>query len=143
MNASVTKWGTVSILNCTDGDTKITFNPRKPADVARAKSVIEDMLKRGFAIMVEDEHGNTQRCTAFDPTTCEYIVGEIGQPATEDAVPSTAPKAPRRVPVSRSRAMAVGPTAGGGIGGHYFGVKREELRRPPIRAATGMARVKS
>mgnify|MGYP002142381953 CR=1 FL=1 len=44
--------GTVAILNVSAGDTKLTFDPKMPAEVARAAKVVKDMLRRGFALLV-------------------------------------------------------------------------------------------
>jgi hypothetical protein len=62
--------GELGILNVGAGDTKLTFDPSKPAEVKRAGKVVKDMLKRGFAILIEvgkDEKGPLyRRATGFD-----------------------------------------------------------------------------
>ena len=120
--------GELSILNVGEGDTTLTFDPKKPAETARAKKVVEDMLKRGFAILVEvgkkDGDPLYQRAKAFDPETAEYII--VGAPDDEEAEEETetTPKSPRkrrkttrsrqrRVKANDANAVAVARTAGG------------------------------
>lgn len=121
----------LTILTVGDGDTTLTFDPKKPAECARAKKVVDDMLKRGFAILVEvgkrDGQPLYQRAHAFDPETAEYII--VGAPddeeAEEEAAPAPKPARPRRkkaakpkprkrrVKADGAEAFAVGRTAGG------------------------------
>lgn len=118
--------GEIAILNVSEGDTKLSFDPKNPQEVKRASSVVADMLKRGFAIMVEvgknDRGPLYQRIKKFDPKTAEYII--MGGPDTEESdgpgeqQATPAPhgrkgKAPRRVPAASATAVAVAPTAGG------------------------------
>ena len=118
----------LTILTVGDGDTTLSFDPKKPAECARAKKVVDDMLRRGFAILVEvgkkDGEPLYQRARAFDPETAEYII--VGAPDDEEAEEeaATAPKAARprrkagakrkrRVKASDANAVAVARTAGG------------------------------
>jgi hypothetical protein len=115
--------GTCSILNCTDGDTKISFDPAQPDDAARAEAVVKDMLARGYVLAVELD-GKMKRVLAFDSAKCEYVVlcdPPDGEPAKR--------RGGRRkgVPAKTSRAYAVGATSGGGLCGRAFGVTRSEL----------------
>ncbi len=68
--------GTVAILNVSAGDTKLTFDPKMPAEVARAAKVVKDMLRRGFALLVEVGHDDKgplyRRVHDFDEATTEY-----------------------------------------------------------------------
>ncbi len=74
--------GSIGILNVGVGDTKLTFDPAKPEETRRAAAVVEDMLRRGFAILVQvgERNGKPlfQRAESFDPETCEYII--VGTP---------------------------------------------------------------
>lgn len=74
--------GSIGILNVGAGDTKLSFDPAKPEETKRAAAVVEDMLKRGFAILVQvgerDGRPLFQRAESFDPETCEYII--VGTP---------------------------------------------------------------
>jgi len=116
--------GTLSILNVGVGDTKLSFDPSKPAEVKRACAVVEDMLKRGFALLIqigEDDQGPIyRRAKGFDPATAEYII--VGAPDTEEPnheqKPASAPRRSRqtktvRVPAAKATAVAVARTAGG------------------------------
>lgn len=119
--------GTIGILNVGAGDTKLSFDSSKPKEVKRAAKVVKDMLERGYAIMVEvgkDDKGPLyRRAEEFDPATNEYII--MGAPEEDDEEePKTAPsaKAPkarkgttsrRRIPASKTHAVAVARSAGG------------------------------
>lgn len=128
--------GEITILTVGDGDTKLTFDPSKPAEVKRAKGIVDDMLKRGFALLVEvgekDGEPLYQRARAFDAETCEYIImgdaeneeAEAGQaegeppaaPRRRGRPPGSAnkrPSKPRRVKADSARAVSVARTAGG------------------------------
>lgn len=121
--------GIVSVLNVGHGDTKLTFDPEKPEETKRAAAAVEDMLKRGFAILVEvgeDKDGEPlyRRAKAFDPKTNEYIIvgapEEPASPAPKANAPANgrrrkkATKTPtRRVPAVGTKSVAVGRTAGG------------------------------
>jgi Ribonuclease G/E len=118
--------GEVGILNVGAGDTKLSFDPKKPKEVERASRIVKDMLRRGYAILVEvgkDEKGPLyRRATDFDAKTAEYII--IGEP--EEATPNVeSPSSPpprgkagrktatNRVPAASTNAVAVARTAGG------------------------------
>ncbi|HYE70631.1 MAG TPA: hypothetical protein VD932_03815 [Aquabacterium sp.] len=79
--------GQLGILNVGAGDTKISFDPSKPAEVERACAVVMDMIRRGYAIMVQvgerDGKPLYMRAESFDPATAEYIV--VGLPETNVA----------------------------------------------------------
>jgi hypothetical protein len=118
--------GELGILNVGAGDTKLSFDPSKPDEVKRAASIVQDMIKRGFAILVEvgqDDKGPLyRRAHDFDPETAEYIVA--GAPDSVE-VPNVqaAPVAPRRgrkgkaattrIPAAKTNAVAIARTAGG------------------------------
>ncbi|SDX15231.1 hypothetical protein SAMN05518669_103413 [Variovorax sp. YR634] len=135
--------GTVGILNVGDGDTKLSFDPTNPAERIRAARIVRDMLRRGYALLVEVEVDGEKkfvRATDFDETVCEYIVADFDPitAAEADAAeeerhdqqdqaqsrPTTtagAPTAPRRgrppgkraVAAESTRAVVVAPVAGG------------------------------
>ena len=120
--------GQIGILNVGAGDTKLTFDPTKPEEVAQSARVVADMIKRGFVLMIEvgkNEKGPIyQRAHAFDPATAEYIIAgspseaeEIRAHEQEPPIPSSRrrkTKAPgRRVAASSTNAVAVARTAGG------------------------------
>ncbi len=127
--------GTLAILNCTTGDTRISFDSNSPEEVERAKAVVEDMLKRGYCIAVI-VGGRMERAVGFDPKTNEYIVQDRGEPLKKegDGVHLNDPKmksrgrrasTTRKVKASDTSAISVGPTAGGGLCGHAFGLRSE------------------
>jgi len=120
--------GTVAILNVGAGDTKLTFDPTKPEEVARAAKIVKDMIRRGFVLLIEvgrDDKGPTyRRAHDFDETTAEYIIA--GETHDEEAQASASAPAPspskrkagrapkeRRVAASSTNAVSVARTAGG------------------------------
>lgn len=98
--------GSVEILNVLEGDVKISFNAEDPEDIDKAKRIMQDMLKRGYCILIEvgkDDQGEAlyRRAKAFDPATCEYVIaGEVdvssivGPPAAEPTVEAKDESAP-------------------------------------------------
>lgn len=128
------KPGEVAILNCTTGDTKISFDPAAPAEVARARSIVQDMLRRGYclAVMVE---GRMERVVEFDPKTCEYVVQSTAP--TEEPTTALARRPGgrkkgtpnlKRYSASGHSVVAVGQTAGGGLGCPTFAPEVEAVR---------------
>jgi hypothetical protein len=87
----------VDVLNTGHGDFELRFDPDKPDDVQKAKETITDMLKRGYAIFVQQGQ-ETFRVRKFDVNKCVYLIGST--PAEE-------------VPITQTRAIAVGRSAGG------------------------------
>lgn len=112
--------GTLSVLNCGSGDLKFSFDPAKPMEAEKAKGVIEDMLKRGYVLLVEVD-GVWCRAVGFDPGRCEYIippdlpVAEMKAAREElvDPQPTGRRGRPKGVPAEGVRATAVAATAGG------------------------------
>lgn len=118
--------GEVAILNVGAGDTKLSFDPKNPTEVARAARIVKDMIRRGFALLIEvgrDDKGPLyRRAHDFDETTAEYIVagnpGEI-EDQTDEQEPAgktrkgrkTAPR--QRIPAASTNAVTVARTAGG------------------------------
>lgn len=85
--------GSVGILNVGCGDTKIVFDKDNPADCIRAARIVKDMLRRGYALMVEvgrTESGErkVQRVHKFDATKFEYIIADYDPEAAQEEVPS-------------------------------------------------------
>lgn len=121
--------GTVAILNVGAGDTKLTFDPTKPAEVARAAKIVKDMIRRGFVLLIEvgrDDKGPIyRRADDFDEKTAEYIIaGEVHDEEAEasTSAPTPEPRAgkrktnrppKRRVAASSTNAVSVARTAGG------------------------------
>lgn len=120
--------GILSILSVGHGDTTLAFNSKNTEEVARAKRIVQDLLKRGYAILVQvgkDEKDGEpiyRRARAFDPETCEYIIAGDLPPGHELAPPAPRRRggrarkdvtADRRVSARKHGAVAVGRVAGG------------------------------
>lgn len=118
--------GEVGILNVGAGDTKLSFDPKKPDEVKRASAIVADMFKRGYALLIEighDEKGPMyRRAAGFDPATAEYII--VGAPDNLEVPNVKSPSAPAprrrkgkatetRVAAASTNAVAVSRTAGG------------------------------
>jgi hypothetical protein len=87
----------IDVLNTGYGDFEMRFDPDKPDEVQKAKETITDMLKRGYAIFIQ-QGKETRRVRKFDPDKNVYIIGCT--PAEE-------------VPIAETKATAVGRSAGG------------------------------
>lgn len=117
--------GCLGILNVGDGDTKLTFDPKNEAERARASKIVTDMLRRGFAIMVQvgerDGKPLFQRAESFDPETCEYLIFGMPDEQPSEASPAPVMRARRgrprkeltRVPAAEVRGVAIARSAGG------------------------------
>lgn len=132
--------GTVGILNVGAGDTKISFDKNNAQDRIRAARIVTDMLRRGYALLVEVERDGVktyERALAFKEDTCEYIIADfdgtgataaLARPEAESHAEPEAPaestakggaargrksKVRRTVPADRTNAVAVAPSAGG------------------------------
>ncbi len=109
--------GELIILSVHKGDTKLSFDGQDPEEVAHAKVVLEDMLKRGYLIFIDTGEGEGEsrlrRVTAFDPEKSEYIIrADKRSKAYRDAAAGEKP-AEERVPAAKARATAIAPTSGG------------------------------
>ena len=110
----MTAAGTLSILNVGAGDLVISFDSDDPDEVAKARKMVEDMLKAGYALVVEEEDGTHSPVQRFDPETDEYIVADINFRKAKGESRARRQKAPkRRLKASRARATAIAPSAGG------------------------------
>lgn len=72
--------GVLEILNCQAGDIKISFSKDSPVEVIRAKRIITDMLRRGFALIVEVERDGEkkyERVQEFDEAHGDYIIADF------------------------------------------------------------------
>ncbi len=69
--------GQVGILNVGAGDIKLSFDKNNMAERIRAARIVTEMLRRGYALLIEYEEGGVKkhrRATGFDGNTCEYII---------------------------------------------------------------------
>lgn len=108
--------GELAILNVGAGDTKLSFDKSKPDEVEHARKVVTEMIRSGFAILVQVGSSNGvpeyQRAKAFDPDTCEYIVGDA--PAARKSRKGQALNTTTtRIPADSTRAIGVARSAGG------------------------------
>jgi len=135
------KQGQVGILNVGTGDTKLSFDKNNPAERIRAARIVTDMIRRGYALLVEVERNGEkafQRVEKFDEDKCEYIIADFDPvtAAEQDAAEAEsneenqeqqAPAAPpakslslkkrgpstKRLDAATTRAVAVPRRAGG------------------------------
>lgn len=111
------------VLSVGHGDLTLKFDSSNPDEKKRAESVINDLIRKGYAIMVEtgrNEKGPLfQRVSSFDPETSEYLV--FGDPPIDslreksfDLPASSRRSKPKEIRVpSSAPAVAVARTAGG------------------------------
>lgn len=131
--------GEVGILNVAAGDTKLSFDPKNPVERIRAARIVKDMIRRGYALLVEKTPGSGEYTRALDfiEDVAEYVVADLdpvaaaeadakeeedhghqqSEAATGTATTAAAPAqrgvTKRRVKASSTRAVAVAPSAGG------------------------------
>ncbi len=132
--------GSVGILNVGAGDTKLIFDKSNPQDCIRAARIVKDMLRRGYALLVDsgivDPEGRPifTRAYDFDETKYEYIVADFDptiaakeddnddphEPPTAPSDGSESPQARastkrgrKRVSAASVNAVAVARSAGG------------------------------
>lgn len=110
-NIEVVCPGMLEILSVGKGDIKLTVGGNDPAEIDKARRIIEEMLRKGYGIFVEGKDGKLSRVKRFSPKRMEYVISEvIDEPEKARAGKRTYE---RRVPVAGSRAKAIGRTAGG------------------------------
>lgn len=114
--------GMLEVLSIGKGDLKLSVGDNDD-DRAQAQELIEEMLRKGYTLFVETDDG-PERVTRFNPKRMTYTIAggpaleAAGAERTQVALPApkkraTRKRAGREVPVSGSRATAVGRTAGG------------------------------
>lgn len=82
--------GQIGILNVGAGDTKLSFDKSNPAERIRAARIVTDMLRRGYALLIEvpgrrGKPATTQRVYEFREDTCEYIIADLDPVAAAEA----------------------------------------------------------
>ena len=78
--------GTVGILNVGAGDISLSFDNANPAENIRAARIVKDMLRRGFALLVEVERDGQkrfERALDFDEQHCRYIIADFAPETVE------------------------------------------------------------
>lgn len=122
--------GCLEVLNVGAGHFTISFDKEDRGEVKRAREVITDMLRRGYAIFVEVD-GKQEIVRRFNTKKNVYIIGEPRQAGLDDGPPKTGSRAMcsrgcgqpphrgrcrrshRELPLATTRATAVGRSAGG------------------------------
>lgn len=133
--------GMLSILNVYEGDVKLNIDITNAAEVFRAGRMIEDMIRRGYLLLIDVGDGSYQRALSFDPKVGEYLIADFdasyasekskrggseddGDVDQQEAQETEGRKAEarhprgrrsytRRVHVSSTNAVAIAPSAGG------------------------------
>jgi hypothetical protein len=125
--------GVLEVLNVGAGHLKLELDPTNPAEVSRAKRMVSDMLKRGYAIFVQLEGGKLAPVRKFDATRAVYVIEDVPgveEMAVAHPLETTCrrcgrPKhrgrcrgrlvgpSRREVPMQQAKAVAVGRSAGG------------------------------
>lgn len=111
--------GMLEVLSVGKGDLRITIGGDED-DTEKARALVEEMLRKGYALFVDTDDGLT-RVKQFNPKRMSYVITEIVPDVALVAPDETVGARParqrrtrdRHVPVSGSRAVAVGRTAGG------------------------------
>ncbi len=71
----------LGILSVGAGDTKLTFDKSNPAERIRSARIVTDMLRRGYALLIEEDDGQggkrTHRVREFREDVCEYIIADL------------------------------------------------------------------
>lgn len=89
--------GTLSVLNVGAGDTKLSFDPNNPQERIRAARIVKDMLRRGYALLIEvDDPANSGqkklvRAVDFSEEHCEYIIADLDPDQKENHHASPSP----------------------------------------------------
>ena len=109
--------GSVEVLNCGAGHLTFSFNSDDAMEVERARRVVTDMLRRGYALFVESK-GKTHKVKKFDEKTDAYLIadgplypGESDQRDNDEPTPKRPPL--RAIPARRTKATGVAPSSGG------------------------------
>ena len=82
--------GSVGILNVAGGDLRLSFDPKNPAEAIRSGRVVKDMIRRGYALLVEVDRNGVkafERALDFREDIGEYIIADF---APEPAYKETA-----------------------------------------------------
>lgn len=110
--------GQLAVLSVGRGDMKVDFNSDNPEEVEEARTVVMDMLSRGYLIFINVD-GEQVRVHDFDPKTDEYIIKidkrtRLWKNRDKDEEPEE-PRKPskQRVSAKKSSGTSFAPTGGG------------------------------
>ncbi len=124
----------IGILNVGAGDTKLSFDKNNPAERIRAARIVKDMLRRGYALLIEigkNDDGSPKytRALDFDENTCEYIIADFDPVAAaehDESEKEDGQECPRKT----AEAPQAGPKKRG---------RKPKVRSVPAESATGVA----
>lgn len=113
--------GSISVLNVGEGDVVVTFNGLDDTEAEKALRMLEDMQKRGYAILVKQPDDTYRRAESIDRETQSYVVvvpDELPKVGEDEAAPAEATKPKRggrrvRQPIRETHAVGVARSAGG------------------------------
>lgn len=116
--------GSLSCLSVADGDITIKFDTQNASEAIRAKRIITDMLKRGYALLIKMADGSYVRAVKFNEKQGEYIIADFDPSETNEKIetekitsqtsPTLKKKRGRKaIPMQKADAVAVAPSAGG------------------------------
>lgn len=109
--------GQIEVLNVGEGHLEIRFNEKDVIETARAKRIIQDMLRRGYALFVHGKDDAMVRVKKFLPATGTYIIADGPEipPESESVAPQISRKLPgmKAVSMTKAKATVVGRSAGG------------------------------
>lgn len=128
----------LAILSVGAGDIRLTFDRDNPAECIRSARMLTDMIRRGYAILVEIERNGEkayERVREFREDICSYIIAdfdpviaaaadkaedtsheETEEASTQPALKAGAPRGKRgtrAIHASEAPAVAVHRSAGG------------------------------
>jgi|ERR1041385_4537736 hypothetical protein len=106
--------GQLDVLNCGEGHLEIKFNERDVIETERAKRIIQDMLKRGYALFIHGKDNALIRVKKFVPKSGCYIIAD-GPTIPPEAIPTSESqeRGVRSVKMGKCKATVVGRSAGG------------------------------
>lgn len=112
--------GSIDILNVGEGHLEISYKAGDVIEIERARRIIGDMLKRGYALFVHGQDDALIRVEAFSDKHNAYIIAD-GPTVPPEALPveetpDVKPKygrGRRALPITKAKATVVGRSAGG------------------------------
>ncbi len=104
----------LDVLSCGEGHLEIRFNNKDVLETEKAKRIVGDMLKRGYALFVHGTDDALIRVKRFDAKKGVYVIAE-GPTVPTSALPKdkASKSDEREVPMAKSKATAIGRSAGG------------------------------
>jgi len=131
--------GEVGLLNVGTGDIRLSFDPNNPAERIRAARVVKDMLRRGYALLVEHEINGVKgfrRALDFDENTYEYVIADL-DPLAAAAADAEEPK---HVQVQEERSSATAePAANPPVAAPAPTPNKRGRKRVPVESARAVA----